>query len=94
MIELCTIKLRRIIGISHFCGSSLIEDEVHFFFRSPTYSRIRDNVYIKIKNLIPNTTQLPVNVFIKELMNSSNHFINTQFIKYISACFDFRDKLK
>ena len=28
-----------------------------------------------------------------ELMNSSNYFINIQFIKYISASFDVRDKL-
>ena len=27
------------------------------------------------------------------LMNSSNYFINIQFLKYISVCFDLRDKL-
>ena len=37
--------------------------------------------------------QLPINGLINELMNSSNYFINIQFIKYISACFDVRDKL-
>ena len=30
---------------------------------------------------------------INELMNSSGYFINIQFIRYISACFDVRDKL-
>ena len=66
-----------------FCGSNPIEDEVHFLFRCPTYSMIRNNFYNKGKTLIPNTTQLPVNVFINELMTSSNYFINMQFIKYI-----------
>ena len=76
-----------------FCGFNLIKDKVHFLFRCPTYSMIRDNFYNKVMTLIPNITQLPVNVLITELMNSSNCFINMQFIKYISACFDFRDKL-
>ena len=39
-----------------FCGSTLIEDEVHFLFRCPTYSMIRNNFYNKIKTLIPNIT--------------------------------------
>ena len=26
-------------------------------------------------------------------MNTSNYYINLQFMKYISACFDFRDEL-
>ena len=78
-----------------FCGPNLIEliDEVHFLFRCPTYSMISNSFYNKVKTLIPNITQLPVNVLINELMNSSNYFINMQFIKYISACFDLRDKL-
>ena len=42
---------------------------------------------------IPNIPQLPVNVLINELMNTSYHYINLQFMKYISACFDFRHKL-
>ena len=53
----------------------------------------RNKFYYKVQTLIPNITQLPINVLINELMNSSNYFINIQFIKYISACFDFRDKL-
>ena len=39
-----------------FCGSNLIEDEVQFLFRCPTYSMIRNNFYNKIKTLIPNIT--------------------------------------
>ena len=76
-----------------FCGSNLIEDEVHFLFQCPTYSMIRNIFYHKVKTLIPNITQLPIDGLINELMNSFNYFINTQFIKYISACFDVRDKL-
>ena len=43
--------------------------------------------------LIPNITELPVNVLINKLMNSSNNYINLQFMKYISARFNFRDEL-
>ena len=59
----------------------------------PTYSTIRNKLYYKVKTLIPNITQSPINVLINELMNSSNYFINIKFIKYISACFDVRDRL-
>ena len=57
-----------------FCGSNLIEHEVHFLFRCPTYPMIRNNFYNKVKTLIPNITKLALNVFINELMNSSNYF--------------------
>ena len=66
-----------------FCGCNVIEDEVHILFQCPTYSMIRNKFYYKVKTLIPNITQLPIN----------DYFINIQFIKYISACFDVRDKL-
>ena len=56
-----------------FCGSNLIEDEVHFFFQCPTYSIIRNKFYYKVKTLIPNITELPINGLINELMNSSNY---------------------
>ena len=54
---------------------------------------IRNKFYYKVKTLIPNSTQLPIHGLINELMNSSNYFINIQFVKYVSACFDVRDKL-
>ena len=54
---------------------------------------IRNKFYYKVKTLIPNITQLPINILINELMNSPNYFINIQFTKYISACFDVRGKL-
>ena len=52
------------------CRSNLIEEDVHFVFRCFTYPMIRNNFYNKIKTLIPNITQLPVNDLINELMNS------------------------
>ena len=60
---------------------------------SYTDSMIRNKIHCKVKTLIPNITQLPINGLINELMNSSTYFINIQFIKYVSACFDVRDKL-
>ena len=51
-----------------FCGSNQIEDEIHFLFNCSKYSFIRDNFYNKVKILIPNITQFPVNVLINELM--------------------------
>ena len=75
------------------CGCNVIEDEVYLPFQCPTYSMIRNKFYYKVTTLFPNITQLPINGLINELMNSSNYFINIQFVKYISACFDIRDKL-
>ena len=57
---------------------------------------IRNTFYYKVKTVIPNIIQLPINGLINELMNSSNYFINIQFqqfTKCISAYFDVRDKL-
>ena len=59
-----------------FCRYNVIEDEVHFLFQCPTYSVIRSKFYYKVKTLIPNITQLPINGLINELMNSSDYFIN------------------
>ena len=75
-----------------FCGSNQTEDEIHFLFNCSKYPFLRKNFYDTIKILISNITQLPVNVLINEL-NTSNYYINLQFMKYISACFDFRDEL-
>ena len=51
---------------------------------------IRNNFYNKVKTLIPNITQLPVNVLVNILMNSSNYYIDIHFTKYIPAYFDLR----
>ena len=74
-----------------FCGSNLIEA---FFFNVLRILWLAMNFTIKSRlwfQII--ITQLPINGLINELMNSSNYFINIQFVKYISACFDVRDKL-
>ena len=76
-----------------FCGSNLIEDEIHFLFRCTIYSVIRNKFHNQVKSLIPNITQLPIKALINEQMNSSNYFISIQFIEHISACFDLRGKL-
>ena len=73
-----------------FYGSNQIEDEIHFLFNCSEYSFIRNNFYNKVKILIPNISQLSVNVLISK---TSNYYINLQFMKYISACFNFHDKL-
>ena len=39
----------------------LIEDEIHLLFNCSKYPLIRNYFYNKVKILIPNTTQLPVN---------------------------------
>ena len=59
-----------------FCGCNVIEDEVHFLLQCPTHSMIRNKFYYKVKTLIPNITQLAINVLINKLMNSSNYLIN------------------
>ena len=61
----------------HFCGSNLLEDEVHFLFHCPKYSMIRNNFYYKY---YPVTL---INGLINELMNSSNYFINQYTIHNI-----------
>ena len=77
-----------------FCGPNQIEDEIHFLFNCSKYSLIRNDFYNKVKILIPNIIQLPVNVLINELMNTSHQdYINLQFMKFFSACFNFHDEL-
>ena len=64
--------------------------------KSSFYLLIVIYIYIydyKVKTLIANITQLPINDLINELKNSSNCFINIQLIKYILACFNVRDNL-
>ena len=61
------------------CGSNLIKDKVHFLFRRPTYSIIRNNFYNKVKILIPNITQLPVNVLIVVVLKAI-HQTTVEFV--------------
>ena len=75
------------------CGSNQIEDETHFLFYCSKYSSIRNEFYKKIQFQLPNIKFLPINELIIELMNTSNYLINIHLIKFISSCFDFRNKL-
>ena len=75
------------------CDCNQTEDEVHFLFYCSKYATTRDNFYKKIQPFIQNVSRLPVSDLILELMNSSNVFVNMQLIKFISSCFDSRNKM-
>ena len=49
--------------------------------------------YNEVQFYVHNTKQLPPIEAIKELMNSSNYYVNLQFMKYVLSCFDLRSKL-
>ena len=75
------------------CDCNTTEDEIHFLFYCSKYATIRDNFYKKIKPIIQNVSRLPVPDLILELMNSSDYFVIMQLIKFISSCFDSRNKV-
>ena len=75
------------------CRSSEIEDETHFLFKCPKCSIQRDEFYNKAQFYVHNIKQLPPIEAIKELMNSSNYFVNLQLMKFVLSCFDFLSKL-
>ena len=75
------------------CDCNQTEDEIHFLFYCSRYATTRDNSYKKIQPFIQNVSRLPVSDLILELMNSSNFFVNMQLIKFISSCFDSRNKM-
>ena len=45
---------------------------------------IRNKFYYKVKTLIPNITQLPINGLINEQINSSNYFIVQLFLMFVT----------
>ena len=75
------------------CRSNEIEDETHFLFNCPKYSIQRDELYNKMQFYVHNIKQLPPIEAIKELVNSSNYFVNLQLMKFVLSCFDLRSKL-
>ena len=75
------------------CDCNKTEDEIHFLFYCSKYATIRDNFYKKIQPIIQNVSRLPVPDLILELMNSSDYFVIMQLIKFISSCFDSRNKV-
>ena len=79
--------------LSSLCDMNEIEDEIHFLFRCSKYSIIRNAFCNKIANRIPNVKQLQLTDLIFDLMNCNDNIINMQFIKFVSSCFDLRNKL-
>ena len=53
------------------CGLN-IEDEIHFLFDCPNYSSIRDDLFSKIDNRIPNYKQYQLQFLIIQPMNSTD----------------------
>ena len=73
--------------------ASIIEDETHFLFNCPKYSSIRDDVFNKIDNRIPNYKYIPISTLIIQLMNVTDYHLNKQLVQYVSSCLEMRDNL-
>ena len=85
-------KITRCDRICPVCGLN-IEDEIHFLFNCPKYSSIRDDVFSKIDNRIPNYKHIPISSLIIQLMNSADYYLNNQLVKYVASCLEMRDNL-
>ena len=70
-----------------------IEDEIHFLFDCAKYSSVRDDVFNKIDNRIPNYKHIPISTLIFQLMNSADDYLNKQLVQYITSCLEIRDNL-
>ena len=68
-----------------------IEDEIHFLLDCPKYSSIRDDLFNKIYNRIPNNKHIPISTLIIQLMNCTDYYLNKQLVQYVSSCFEMRD---
>ena len=55
------------------------------------YSSRKYEFYRKIFNIVPNFKKIPCIQAIGALMTSTNHYVNIQFTKFISPCFDQRN---
>ena len=84
-------QILRVNRLCPLCKSNQIEDESHFLIYCNKYSILRNKFYKKIEHIIPNFKQLSLLQIIRELMTSSNHYINIQLAKFISSCFDLRN---
>ena len=71
------------------CSSSEIEEEIHFLFNCPKYSIPRDEFYNEVQFHVHNIKQLPPIEANKELMSSSNYFVNLQLMKLVLTCLIF-----
>ena len=84
-------QIPRVNRLCTLCKSNQIEDESHFLIYCNKYSILRNEFYKKIEHIIPNFKQLSPLQIIRELMTSSNHYINIRVAKFISSCFDLRN---
>ena len=75
------------------CNRKTIEDEIHFLLDCPSYSSLRDMFFSKIEPSLPFTRLLVKETLLLHIMNSTDYFINTQLISFVSSCFQLRDKL-
>ena len=62
-------------------------------FKSLSYEVQKYEFYNKVQFYVHNTKQLLPIEAIKELMNSSNSYVNLQLMKFVLSCFDLRSKL-
>ena len=85
-------KISRCDRFCPVCGLN-IEDEIHFLFDCPKYSSVRDDVFNKIDNRIPNYKHIPISTLIFQLMNSADDYLNKQLVQYITSCLEIRDNL-
>ena len=74
------------------CGIN-VEDKIHFLFKCPKYSSIRDDFFSKIGNRIPNYKHIPISTLIIQQMNSTDYYLNKQLVQYASSCLEMRDNL-
>ena len=86
-------NISRCNRICPVCGLS-VEDEIHFLFDCPKYSVIRDDFFFnKIDTRIPNYKHIPISTLIIQLINSSDYYLNTQLVQYVSSCLEMRDSV-
>ena len=59
----------------------------------PKYSIFRDRFYRKLEYHLPCIKRLSTLEATKELMNSDNHFVNIQLLRFILSCLNLRNNL-
>ena len=85
-------KISRCDSICPVCSLD-IEDEIHFLFDCAKYSSIRDDIFNKIANRIPNYKHIPISTLIIQLMNSTDYYLNKQLAQHVKSCLEMRDNL-
>ena len=70
-----------------------LKTKLIFLLDCPSYSSLRDMFFSKIEPSLPFTRLLVKETLLSHIMNSTDYFINTQFISFVSSCFELRDKV-